>query len=276
MSPTPAVPLAGGATIPQVGFGVFQIPAEETVPAVTAALEHGYRHIDTAALYRNEQQVGEAVRQSGLPREDVFLTTKLWHDRHARDAALRAFEESRARLGVDVVDLYLIHWPAPQQGRYVEAWRALLELRDQGAVRTVGVSNFEPEHLRRLIEETGETPALNQIELHPYLQQRALREFHAEYGIVTEAWSPLAKGRALLADPVVTTIAERHGRTPAQVVLRWHVQQGIVVIPKSVTPARIAENLEVDGFELAPEDLDALARLDTPDGRTGPDPARFG
>jgi diketogulonate reductase-like aldo/keto reductase len=276
MTAIPTIPLHDGVEIPQVGFGVFQVEPEETVAAVDAALRAGYRHIDTAALYHNEEQVGAALRGSGVAREDVFVTTKLWQSHHARDDARAAFATSRERLGVDVVDLYLIHWPAPANDRYVEAWSTLLELRDEGAIRAAGVSNFLPEHLQRVIDETGRTPPINQVELHPYFQQRELRAFHAEHGIVTESWSPLGRGGALLQDPVLQEIAGRHGRSVAQIVLRWHLEEGCVVIPRSVTPSRIAENLAITDFALTDEDRDAIAGLDRADGRIGPDPAQFG
>jgi 2,5-diketo-D-gluconate reductase A len=269
----PALDLGGDVTIPQLGFGVFQVPADETERAVALALEAGYRHIDTAAIYRNEAGVGKALAASGLARDEVFVTTKLWNDRQGR--APQAFAESLERLGLDHVDLYLIHWPAAGADRYVDAWKALLELQESGRTRAIGVSNFQVPHLRRIIAETGVSPSINQIELHPYLQQEELRAFGAEHQIVTEAWSPLAQGGELLADPVITGIAEAAGRTPAQVVLRWHIQLGNVVIPKSVTPARIRENLALFDFELSAADLDAIRGLDRGE-RIGPDPDVFG
>jgi 2,5-diketo-D-gluconate reductase A len=271
----PNVTLNNGVTMPQLGYGVFQVPDEETAEAVSEALRAGYRSIDTAKIYGNERGVAQAVRESGIPREELFVTTKVWNDDQGYDEALRAFDTSLDKLGLDYLDLYLIHWPAPSAGRYVDTWRALEKVLADGRVRAIGVSNFQPAHLRRLFEETGTVPAVNQIELHPYLQQAELRALHAERGIATEAWSPLAKGGELLADPVVTELAERHGRTPAQVVLRWHLQLGNVVIPKSVTPARIRENLDVFGFELGAQDLAALGTLER-GHRTGPDPDRFG
>ncbi|HEX3509579.1 MAG TPA: aldo/keto reductase [Solirubrobacteraceae bacterium] len=269
----PGVALAGGVEIPQLGFGVFQVPPRETAEPVAQALQIGYRHIDTAAAYRNERAVGEAVRASGIPREQVFVTTKCWNDDQGYEAARAAFEGSEQRLDVGVVDLYLIHWPAPALDLYVETWRAFGELLDEGRVRAIGVSNFQPAHLRRVVEETGRTPAINQIELHPYFQQAELRRVHAELGIVTEAWSPLAQG-AVLEDPAIVAIAQAHGRTPGQVVIRWHLQLGNVVIPKSVTPSRIAENFDVFGFELAAEEMEAIEDLDA-GRRTGPDPDVF-
>jgi 2,5-diketo-D-gluconate reductase A len=265
------VTLNTGDRMPQLGFGVFQVPPAETQATVTAALQAGYRLIDTAAMYRNEQGVGAAIAASDIDRADIFLTTKLNNNAHGYDQALAAFEASRLALGVDYVDLYLIHWPLPARNRYVETWEALLTLQADGRVRAAGVSNFQPAHLRRLVDETGGTPAVNQIELHPYLVQQELRELHAELGIVTEAWSPLAKGGRLLADPVITGLAEKYGKTPAQIVIRWHLQLGNAVIPKSVTPSRIAENIDVFDVELAPDDVDSITALNR-DERTGPDP----
>lgn len=270
MTTIPTLALNDGAEIPQLGFGVFQVPPRETAEAVAQALEAGYRHIDTAAAYRNEEGVGEAIAAAGLPREELFVTTKLWNADQGYDEALRAFDASARRLRLDAVDLYLIHWPTPARDRYVPSWRALERLQREGRVRSIGVSNFQPAHLRRLFDEGAVVPAVNQVELHPYLQQPQLRAFHAEHEIATEAWSPLAQG-AVLDDPAIVAIAQAHGRTPAQVVLRWHLQLGNVVIPKSVTPARIAENLDVFGFELSDEQLAALAALDRGQ-RTGPDP----
>jgi len=272
-NPVPEVELRDGARLPQLGLGVFLVPPAEAERAVATALESGYRHVDTAAAYRNEAEVGRAVRASGLDRGDIFVTTKLFNTEHAHDAARRAAHESLERLDLGAIDLYLIHWPVPARDLYVETWQALVEMREEGLIRTIGVSNFEPEHLRRLVAETGETPAVNQVELHPYLQQAELRREHAELGILTEAWSPLAQG-AVLEDPTIVEIAERHGRTPGQVVIRWHLQLGNVVIPKSVTPARIRENFDVFGFELSSEEMSAIASLDRGE-RTGPDPQTF-
>jgi 2,5-diketo-D-gluconate reductase A len=269
----PRVALAGDVRIPQLGYGVFQVPPEITADVTTRALQAGYRHIDTAAAYRNETGVGQAFRASGLAREDVFVTTKCFNDDHGFEEAKRACRASLDRLELDHVDLYLIHWPVPSQDRYVETWKALVELQQEGLTRAIGVSNFQPAHLRRIIDETGVTPAINQVELHPRLQQPGLRREHAELGIVTEAWSPLAQG-ALLDDPVIRGLAEAHGRTPAQVVLRWHLQLGNVVIPKSVTPGRIEENFDLFGFELDAADMDAIAALDRGE-RIGPDPDTF-
>ena len=259
--------------IPQLGFGVFQIPPPETELAVARALEVGYRHIDTAAAYRNEAEVGLAVRTSGLAREEVFITTKCFNDDHGYEEATRALHASLERLEVDHVDLYLIHWPVPAHDRYVETWRAFIDMRDAGLIRDIGVSNFQPDHLRRIIAETGEVPAVNQIELHPYFQQRGLRRDHEELGIVTEAWSPLAQGE-VLDDPAIVQIARSHGRTPGQVVLRWHIQIGNVVFPKSVTPERIAENFDIFDFGLSDEEMRAIDELDA-GRRRGPDPDTF-
>jgi 2,5-diketo-D-gluconate reductase A len=269
----PKLSLSDSSTIPQLGFGVFQVPPEECAEAVRHALATGYRLIDTAAAYRNEAEVGEATRSSGLDREDIFVTTKLWNGDHGRDRALRAFERSLDRLGFDYVDLYLIHWPVPSQDLYVETWQALIELQADGRARSIGVSNCQVPHLERIIEETGVTPSVNQIEVHPQLQQEELREYHLDHSILTEAWSPLGQGAAL-DEPTVTDLASELGRTPAQVVLRWHIELGNVVIPKSVTPARIEENFDIFDFELGPEGMSRLAELDA-GARTGPHPDRF-
>ncbi|MGW5927485.1 aldo/keto reductase [Streptomyces anulatus] len=270
MSTVPTVTLNSGVTIPQLGFGVFQVPDDETTAAVSAALEAGYRSIDTAAIYGNEVGVGRALAASGIPREELFVTTKLWNADQGYDATLAAFDASLAKLGLDYVDLYLIHWPTPAHDLYPESWRALEKLAADGRIRAAGVSNFQPAHLRRLLETGTLVPAVNQIELHPGLQQAELRAFHAEHGIATEAWSPLAQG-ALLKEKALVSIAERHGKSPAQVVLRWHLQLGNVVIPKSVTPERIRQNIDVFDFELSAADMDAVAALDR-GMRTGPDP----
>ncbi|MBB4983930.1 MULTISPECIES: aldo/keto reductase [Streptomyces] len=269
-SATPTVKLNNGVEIPQLGFGVFQVPDDETTAAVTAALETGYRSIDTAAVYGNETGVGRALAASGLPREELFVTTKLWNADQGYDATLRAFDAGLGKLGLDHVDLYLIHWPAPARDLYRDSWRALERLAEEGRIRAAGVSNFQPGHLRRLMDGTELIPAVNQVELHPGLQQSELRAFHAEHGIATEAWSPLAQG-AVLGDPALAAIAARYGKSPAQVVIRWHLQLGNVVIPKSVTPARIRENSEVFDFALTDEEMRAVAALDR-DLRTGPHP----
>ncbi|AXB47607.1 aldo/keto reductase [Amycolatopsis albispora] len=274
MTGIPTVTLNNGVTMPQLGYGVFQVPDAETATAVTSALEAGYRSIDTATVYGNERGVGQALADSGIKREDLFVTTKLWNSDQGYDAALRAFDASAERLGLDYLDLYLIHWPTPERGLYAESWRALEKLHADGRIRAIGVSNFQPSHLDELARTGSVVPAVNQVEVHPYLQQAEVREYNEKHGIVTEAWSPLAKGGDLLADPVVRELAAKHDRTPAQVVLRWHLQLGNVVIPKSVTPSRIRENLAVFDFTLADEDLAALASLDRGE-RTGPDPDTF-
>jgi 2,5-diketo-D-gluconate reductase A len=269
----PSLSINDGHRIPQLGFGVFQVDPGETTEVVAHALRVGYRHIDTAAAYRNEREVGEAVRASGLPRDALYLTTKLWNSDQGRDAARRAFERSLERLGDEFVDLYLIHWPVPSAGKYVETWKALVQLHGDGRARSIGVSNFLVEHLEQIIDATGVVPGVNQIELHPGLQQSELRAFHASHGILTEAWSPLGQGEALRQE-TVTRIAAEHDRTPAQVVIRWHLQLGNVVIPKSVTPSRIEENFDVFGFSLSDEEMRAIERLDA-GHRIGPDPAVF-
>jgi diketogulonate reductase-like aldo/keto reductase len=269
----PLIPLRGGAQIPQLGFGVFQVPPAQTAEVVSNALAVGYRHLDTAAAYGNEAAVGEALRASGLDRDEVFVTTKCFNDDQGHERAKRALHASLERLEFDHVDLYLIHWPVPAHDLYVETWKAFVELRDEGLIRAIGVSNFKPEHLRRVIEETGETPAINQVELHPHLQQRDLRCAHQELRILTEAWSPLAQGGAL-TEPAIVEIARKHSKTPGQVVIRWHVQLGNVVIPKSVTPERIEQNFHVFDFELSDAEMDAIASLER-GTRIGPDPDTF-
>ncbi|MFJ8822874.1 aldo/keto reductase [Streptomyces sp. NPDC102467] len=260
--------------MPQLGFGVWQVPDDQAEQAVTTALEAGYRSIDTAAVYGNEEGTGRAIAASDVPREDLFVTTKLWNADQGHDSTLRAFDASLDKLGLDYVDLYLIHWPLPAKDTYVDTYRAFEKIYADGRAKAIGVSNFLPEHLDRLTAETSVVPAVNQIELHPHLQQRVLREKHAELGIATEAWSPLGQGKGLLEVPAIVAIAQKHGRTPAQVVLRWHVQLGNVVIPKSVTPSRIKENIDVFGFELDTEDLGAISALNE-DRRLGADPATF-
>jgi len=272
-APSPTLTLNDGTSIPVVGLGVWQTPAEETERAVSAALHAGYRHIDTAAAYGNEAGVGRAVAASGIPREDVFVVTKLWNSEQGYEKTLAAFDASMEQLGLDYLDLYLIHWPTPAQNLFIDTFKAFAHLRDQGRIRAIGVSNFEPEHLKLLIDATGIVPAVNQIELHPRLPQTELRETHARYGIATEAWSPLGQG-SLLQDPIVTAIAERHGKTPAQVLIRWHLQLGNIVIPKSVNPDRIASNFDVFDFELSEADLASIATLDN-GTRLGPDPRTF-
>lgn len=271
MSQQPSVTLNDGAQMPQFGLGVWQTPDDEAPEVIRAALAADYRMVDTAAIYGNEAGVGRGLAGA----EGVYLTTKVWNDRQGFDTTLKAFAESEKRLGRRI-DLYLIHWPRPDLDRYVDTWRALVRLKEEGRVGSIGVSNFMPDHLERIIGETGVVPAVNQIELHPRFQQKSLVEAHQKHGIVTEAWSPLGRG-SLLDHPVIGGIALKHGKTPAQVIIRWHLDKGYVVIPKSANPGRIRQNIEVFDFRLDDEDLKALAALDSPDGRTGPDPmtARF-
>ena len=269
----PSLTLHDGVEIPQLGFGVFQVPPDDTRQVVGQALDAGYRHIDTAGAYRNEKGVGAAIEASGLPREDFFVTTKLWNSQQGFETTLAAFEASLGRLGLDYVDLYLIHWPVPTEDRFVDTWRAFERIHGEGRSRTIGVSNFRVEDLERLEAETDTRPTVNQIELHPRLQQAELRAWHADHGIATEAWSPLAQGE-LLDDETIAGIAERHGKTPAQAILRWHLQLGNVVIPKSVTPERIRENLGLFDFELSGEEMAEFERLDRGE-RIGPDPETF-
>jgi 2,5-diketo-D-gluconate reductase A len=273
----PSITLNDGNSIPQVGLGVWQTPPEDTERATATALEAGYRHIDTAAAYGNEREVGRAVTESGVPREDVYLVTKLRNADHGYASTLAAFDASMDRLGLsgsdEYLDLYLIHWPMPAKNAFVDTFKAFAHLRDQGRIRSIGVSNFEPEHLRILVDGTGIVPAVNQVELHPLLQQQELRELHAQLGIATEAWSPLGQG-SLLSNPAVTAVAETHGQTPAQVLIRWHIQLGNIVIPKSVTPERIVSNFDVFDFELSEQDMASISSLG--DGtRLGPDPRSF-
>ncbi|MGZ5415626.1 MAG: aldo/keto reductase [Nocardioides sp.] len=258
----PNVILSNGIEIPQLGFGVWRVPADDTQRAVAAALDAGYRHIDTATLYDNEEGVGAAIRESGRERDEVFVTTKVWNSDQGYDDTMRAFDASMERLGLDVLDLYLIHWPLPGKGLAADTWRAMEKLYLDGRIRAIGVSNFHPHHLKALIEHAEVVPTVNQVELHPYLQQDDVRAANNEHGVATEAWSPLAKGGDLLRDPVVQRLAEKHGRTPAQVVLRWHIHTNTIVIPKSVTPARIKENIDIFEFELDAEDMAAINGLD--------------
>ncbi|MEV6774461.1 aldo/keto reductase [Nocardia sp. NPDC051030] len=272
-SPVPSIVLNDGQVMPKLGFGVFKVAADSAVDTVATALRTGYRSIDTAALYGNEAEVGRALHESGLPRDEIFVTTKVWNNNQGYDATLRAFDDSMKLLGLDRLDLYLIHWPIAKAGLFVDTFRALQALKSQGRVTSIGVSNFTRANLERVIAETGETPAVNQIELHPYLAQTDLRGFHAERGIATEAWSPLGRG-AELEDPVIVAIAAETGRTPAQVILRWHMQLGNVAIPKSVTPSRIAENFAVFDFELSADQVNRITVLDK-GSRIGPDPDDF-
>ncbi len=269
----PAVALNDGTSIPQVGFGTWQVPQEISAQATLDALATGYRHVDTAAVYANEEGVGDAIRRSGLSRDDIYLTTKLWNPDQGYDSAMRAIDTSLAKLGVDQVDMYLIHWQCPDFGKYTQTWRALIEMRDSGRARSIGVSNFEATALRDIIDATGVVPALNQIELHPWLPQAQLRALHAELGIATESWSPLASG-GLIGDPVLSRIGDKHGKTTAQVMVRWHLQLGLIVLPKSITPSRIAENIDVFDFALDDDDMAAIAALES-GHRTGPHPDEY-
>ncbi|MFJ2292644.1 aldo/keto reductase [Streptomyces sp. NPDC087894] len=273
MSSVPAITLNNGVEIPQLGFGTFQIPPEDTRETTLAALETGYRHIDTAQMYGNEREVGQAVRESGLDRADVFVTSKLNNDAHAYDDALQAFGRTMDQVGLDYLDLFLIHWPLPDKGDFVETWKALEEIYRSGRVKAIGVSNFQPHHLRRLLDGSTVVPAVNQIEVHPYLTQDTVRAFDAEHGIATEAWSPIAQGK-VLDDPALTRIAERVGKSTAQVTLRWHLQRGDIVFPKSVTLRRIQQNFDLFDFELTEGDIGEINALNR-DERTGFDPDRF-
>lgn len=273
-SPVPSIKLNTGARMPQLGYGVFQIPPEDVEGLVTTALETGYRAIDTAAMYGNEEGVGRALKASGIPRDELFVTTKLNNPAHRAGEVERAVDESLGKLGLNAVDLYLIHWPLPAVNRYVEVWNSLVHLLADGRITSIGVSNFQPAHLGRLFTESDVVPAVNQVELHPYLTQEPLRAFDAEHGIATEAWAPLGQGGELLEDETVSGIAEKYGVAPAQVVIRWHLQVGNVVIPKSATPERIRSNFDVLAFELDPDDVDAISGLNR-DERLGPDPDSF-
>jgi 2,5-diketo-D-gluconate reductase A len=270
MAEVPAVTLNNGVTMPQIGFGVFRVPEAETLQAVLSAIEAGYRAIDTAALYGNETAVGRAIARCGVPREQLFLTTKLWNDDQGYQPAFRAFDGSLAQLGLDYVDLYLIHWPTPARSAYLDTWQALEEIYASGRARAIGVSNFQPWHLQPLLDRREIVPAVNQVELHPAFQQEQVRAFDRAHGIVTEAWSPLAQGD-ILADPVITELSRLYGKTPAQIVLRWHIELGNVVIAKSVTPSRIRENIDIFDFSLAADDMAKVRALDR-GMRTGPDP----
>jgi 2,5-diketo-D-gluconate reductase A len=269
----PLLTFNDGAEFPQLGLGVWQVPDDEAATIVETAIGLGYRHIDTATIYQNERGVGDGLRRAA--GAGVKVTTKLWNTDQGYDSALRAFDASLKRLGRDSVDLYLIHWPAPAQDRYIDSWKALVRLREEGRVRSIGVSNFQAAHLRRIVDATGVVPAVNQVELHPRFQQHELRAVHAQLGIVTESWSPLGQGR-LLADPALADIAAKHGKTPAQVIIRWHVDSGLMVIPKSANPVRLKENLSVFDFRLDEGDMAAIAALDDPEGRIGAHPMAFG
>ena len=275
VNPVPDVMLNNGRSIPQLGFGVFQVKPRDTVEAVSTALQAGYRHIDTAEMYRNEKEVGEAIAKSGLDRGDVFVTSKLANDAHLPEDARAAFDRSLEALGFDYLDLFLIHWPLPTRygGDFVSTWRTLEEFYRDGRARSIGVSNFQPHQIRRLQAEAEVPPAVNQIEVHPYLTQDDVRGFCAEHQIAVEGWSPIARGD-VLDDPTIREIAERAGRTPAQVVLRWHIERGDIIFPKSVTPSRIRENFAIFDFELSGEDVEAISALNKNE-RTGPEPGTF-
>ena len=270
ITPAPYLSLDDGETIPQLGLGLYKVPAADAASLCLAAIEIGYRHLDTAAFYGNEAEVGTAVREAPVPRDELFITSKVWKDDNGFDSTLRAFDDSMTRLGLDRLDLYLIHWPVPSTDRYVDTWRALVRLQEEGRVSSIGVANFHTHHLERLIGETGVTPVVNQVELHPWLPQEELRGYHASHGIRTEAWSPLARGR-VLATPLLDDLAAKHGRTPAQIVLRWHLELGNIVIPKASSPERLRENLDVFDFALDADDRAAMATLETGE-RTGRDP----
>jgi 2,5-diketo-D-gluconate reductase A len=271
MSNQPLITFNDGRTIPQIGLGVWQTPNDDAAEVVRTALEAGYRHIDTAAGYQNEQGVGEGIKASGLAREDVFVTTKVRNEDQGFDTAITAVHDSLKLLDTDYLDLCLIHWPSPWRGKYLETWKALVQLKGEGKIRSIGVSNFEEEHLQKIIGETGETPVLNQIELHPRFQQKTIRAVNDKLGIKTESWSPLGQGK-LLEDSTIAAIAEKHGRNAAQIIIRWHLDSGLIVIPKSVTPSRIIANFDVFGFQLDADDMAKIGALDSADGRIGPDP----
>jgi len=264
--------LNDGTAIPQLGLGVWQVDHGITADVVGWAIKAGYRLIDTAQGYRNEEGVGEAIRAADVPRSELYITSKLRNGAHERDAALRAFDDTMEKLGIEQLDLFLIHWPVPSRDKYVEAWKTLIELKQAGRIKSIGVSNFNRDHLERIIGETGVVPVANQIELHPRFQQRALREFHAGHDIQTESWSPLGSGR-LLGDPTIAGIAAKHGKSAAQTIIRWHLQQGLIVIPKSIHQDRITANFDVFDFELDTQDLKTIAGMDSADGRDGPNPA---
>lgn len=273
MSKVPNITLHDGRSIPQLGLGVWQVEPAITEQVVRDAIEVGYRSIDTAEGYQNEEGVGAAIKSAGVPREELFITSKLRNGGHKRDLALKSFDETMDKLGIEQINLFLIHWPIPSQDRYVEAWKTLAELKQQGRIASIGVSNFNQDHLERIIGETGEVPVVNQIELHPRFQQRDKRDFHKQHGIVIESWSPLGSGR-MLDDPTVAGVARKHGKTVAQAIIRWHIQEGLVVIPKSIRKERMAENFDVFDFELDADDLRTLNGLDRGrDGRVGADPA---
>ena len=269
----PQIKLNNGQQIPQLGLGVYQLQPTQAADLVTAAIETGYRRIDTAALYMNEAEVGQGIRESSVPREDIFVTTKIWHDRHGYETTLEAVDESLAKLDIDYVDMLLIHWPAPAQDKFVETWQAFQDVVKTGKVRGIGVSNFHPMHLHKLLAAGGTVPALNQVELHPALQQAELRSYNSSHGIATEAWSPLARGR-FHNEAVIVKIAKKHGKTPTQVIIRWHIDLGNLVIPKTAHADRLLENISVFDFGLDEHDMAAIAALDS-GFRTGPNPEEF-
>ena len=271
MTATPQLTFHDGRSMPQLGFGVWKVPNDEAASVVGEAIRVGYRSIDTAAIYRNEEGVGAAIREAGVPQDDLFITTKLYNNDQGYDETLRAFDASLEKLGLESVDLYLIHWPCPQRDAYVDTWRAFLKLKEEGRAKSIGVSNFAIPHLERIIAETGEKPVINQVELHPHFQQKPLRDFHAALGILTESWSPLGRGR-LFDNDTLATLARKYGKSAAQVILRWHLDSGLVVIPKSVTPGRIRENFDVLDFQLDADDMGLIAGLDDPNGRVGAEP----
>lgn len=273
MTAIPSLPLLDGRSIPQLGFGLWQVPEDTTGQTVMQALQLGYRLLDGAAIYGNEVGQGEGLSASGLPRDEVFVTTKVWNDNQGFDSTLRAIDESLGRLGLDAVDLCLIHWPCAQKELYVETWKAFIRAKEEGKLRSIGVSNFAPEHLERIINETGVTPVLNQIEVHPRFQQKELRAFHSEHNIITQCWTPLGQSKSF-NDPVIVGISERLGKSPAQIILRWHVQLGCSVIPRSTNPERMAQNMALFDFSLSENDMTAIAGLDA-GNRLGPDPASF-
>jgi len=274
MSDVPGIELNNGATIPQLGFGVFQIDPSDTAETVQTAFDAGYRHIDTAQMYGNEAEVGEAIAKSGLSRDELWITTKCNNSNHGYEDSQSALDESLQKLGLDRVDLYLIHWPLPGKDLYVDTWKGFEKAQSDGKARTIGVSNFQPHHLDRLLEETDTVPAVNQIELHPHMQQAGLRSYHERHGIRTEAWSPIGQGKGLLDAPELSEIAQAHGKSAAQVVLRWHIQLGNIIFPKSVTPERVRENMAIFDFELSDEEMQRIEGMEKAE-RIGPDPDKF-
>lgn len=266
-----AIELNDGNSMPQLGYGLWQVPDDETEKVVMSAIKTGYRSIDSAQVYDNENGLGRAIKSCGLPRKELYITTKIWNSEHGHDSTLKSFEESMKKLGTEYLDLLLIHWPAPKKNLYVDTWKALVQLKKEGRVRSIGVSNFYPEHIEKIIEATSFIPAVNQVELHPRFQQLELRQFHDKYNIRTESWSPLGQGK-VIEDETIRKIAEKHGKTPAQIIIRWHLDNGLIAIPKSVTPSRIEENFNVFGFSLDESDMKMIASMNDNNGRIGPDP----